>query len=149
MTRCTVFLALSSALALAACSGSADEPETGNTADDFAARINGNGAATPAATGPGSPPRIAKPLANAAPGPFTEGTATDPESKTCGANRMGPFLNQPASDSVRSQIMEATSDVQEVRFIAPGSDFIRPDPTNPRLNIMIDGTGVIRDARCG
>lgn len=62
---------------------------------------------------------------------------------------MGPFLGKPADDATRRAIMDATSDVREVRFITPGSDYIEPDPTHPRLNIMIDVTGVIRDARCG
>lgn len=148
MTKLTTLLALTAALALSACGGTADEATTTSEADDFAARINGGDNGSAAVT-PDQAPTIAQPLPNAAPGAFSEGTATDPESATCGANRMGEFLNQPASDEVRAKIMDATADVREVRFVAPGSDYVKPDPTNPRLNIMIDPAGIIRDARCG
>lgn len=148
MTKLSTLLVLTSALALAACGGTAEETKTSNEAEDFAARINGNAdAAAPIEAT--QTPSIVEPLPDAAPGAYSAGTATDPESATCGANRMGPFLNQPASDEVRSQIMDATADVREVRFISPGSNYVKPDPTHPRLNIMIDVTGVIRDARCG
>ena len=45
--------------------------------------------------------------------------------------------------------MEAATGIPEVRFIAPGSDYIKPDPTHPRLNVMIAVDGIIRDIRCG
>ncbi|MEE4154110.1 MAG: I78 family peptidase inhibitor [Erythrobacter sp.] len=137
-------------LALAAC-GSTEEETTGNDADSFAARINGEGKSGAGALPAGEPqaPKIAQPLSNAAPGVYAPGTATDPRSETCSANRMGQFLGRPADDATRAAIMEAASEVREVRFIAPGSDYIEPDPSSPRLNIMIDVTGMIRDARCG
>lgn len=149
MRQTIAALALAAAaLALSAC-GSAAEEKPANDADSFAARIKGENGAAQQPAGTPQPPRIAEPLPDAAPGVFTQGTATDPASASCGANRMGPFLGKPADDATRRAIMDATQDVREVRFIAPGSDYIEPDPTHPRLNIMIDVTGVIRDARCG
>ena len=155
----TIALAASLALGLTACGKAPDTTNPAanaegqaaskpSEADAFAQRIKASSKANQAASKP-QPPQIAQPLEGAAPGPFVAGTATDPESKTCAANRMGPYLNQPADDATRAAIMKEAEAAKEVRFIAPGSDFIRPDPTHPRLNIMIDVTGVIRDARCG
>ena len=143
MTKRSAFIALPALLMLAACGG--NETDTGNTADDFAARING-GQPSPAAT---VAPTVAQPLDGAAPGAFTAGTQTDPQSATCAANRMGPFIGKPADEATRAAIMTAAAGAREVRFVPPGSDYIRPDPTNPRLNLMIDNLGIIRDARCG
>ncbi len=146
MNRITTIIAVAGLAMLSACSGGTEE-DTSNEADDFAARINGDG--TPAAAPGDQAPRIAQPLPNAAPGAFAPGTATDPASENCGANRMGQFLGKAADDSTRNAIMEVASDINQIRFIAPGSDNIVPDPTNPRLNIMLDSAGIIRDARCG
>jgi hypothetical protein len=147
MHKTAIILALPALLALAACADS--EPDTDNAADDFAARINGGdtaGTPLPEAT---ATPTIAEPLENAAQGAFAPGTATDPESATCAANAMGPFIGQPADDPTRAAIMTAAAGAREVRFVPAGSAYIKPDPTSPRLNIMIDNIGVIRDARCG
>jgi hypothetical protein len=38
---------------------------------------------------------------------------------------------------------------QEVRFVKPGRVSVNPDPTNPRLSVMLDKQGIIRDVRCG
>ena len=76
-------------------------------------------------------------------------TATDPESVTCKANLMGPFIGQPADEAVRAQILTVATGASEVRFVQSGSAYVRPDATNPRLNLMIDNLGIIRDARCG
>jgi hypothetical protein len=62
---------------------------------------------------------------------------------------MGPFIGKPADDPTRAAIMTAAADAREIRFVSPGSAYIRPDPTSSRLNIMIDNLGIIRDARCG
>lgn len=134
-------------LALAACGGT-QEAEPNNAADDFAARINGDAPAGPVAAATVAP-TIAPPRENAAPGAYAPGTATDPQSATCNANLMGPFLGRAADDATRLEVMSAAAGAAEVRFIAAGSDFVRPDPTNPRLNIMLDQQGIIRDARCG
>lgn len=140
MTKLAASLTLACSLALAACGGAAEEASTTNEADDFAARIN---------SGTSSSPSVAEPLPGAQQGGNPTQPAKAAPALACSAELMGPFLGKLASDDVRAQIMEAASSVQEVRFIAPGSDFVSPDPTHPRLNIMVDVSGVIRDARCG
>lgn len=142
MTKLSATITLPALLALAACGGGTEKD---SSADDFAARINGGGP-NPAAT---VAPTVVEPLDGAAAGAYAPGTATDPESATCGANEMGPYIGKPADDATRAAIMVAASGASEVRFVAPGSAYIRPDPTNPRLNLMIDNLGIIRDARCG
>lgn len=131
-------------LILAACSS--EQADTGSEADDFAARINGDQQVAQGSV----EPTVAPPRDNAAPGAFAPGTATDPDSATCGANMMGPFLGRPADEAARAEIQIITTGVASaIRFVAPGGDYIRPDPTNPRLNLMLDDQGIIRDARCG
>ena len=143
MTKRSALLILPALLALAACGGSADD--NSNSADDFAARINGSQPDASATVAP----TVAQPLEGAAPGAFAAGTQTDPQSATCAANRMGNFIGKPADEATRAAILVAATGAREVRFVPPGSDYIRPDPTNPRLNLMLDNTGIIRDARCG
>jgi hypothetical protein len=137
------------ALALNAC-GSEPDPAA-NDADSFAARINQN--ATPGATPAPeatATPKIAEPLPGAAPGPFAAGTQTDPDAKTCGANLMGPFIGKPADQATRAAIAAALGRTDNLRFVTYGSvGFVNPDPTNPRLSLMLDAQNVIRDARCG
>ena len=133
-------------LGLAACS----QPQEANTdavAEDFAARINGADAAPPVEAT--ATPTVVPPRENAAEGAFSQGTATDPQSVTCGANKMGPFLGKLADEATRLEVMNAAAGAAEVRFIAAGSEYIRPDSTNPRLNLMLDAQNIIRDARCG
>lgn len=144
-------LSLAAVLALSACgSNSAPAEKQSSEADDFAARINGGDktAAAPPQVAATVAPQVVPAAEGVAPGPFAAGTATDPNS-ACNANRFASFLGQTPSAEVRAQIMEAAGDISEVRFIAPGSDYIKPDPTNPRLNLMIAVDGVIRDIRCG
>ena len=135
------------ALALAACSS---EPDTsGNDAESFAARINASGTPVPAPSGTVAP-TIATPLPGAAPGPFAAGTLTDPESKTCGANLMGPFIGKLADQATRAEVVRVLGRSDNLRFVVFGSNaFINPDPTNPRLSLMLDAQNIIRDARCG
>jgi hypothetical protein len=137
------------ALALSAC-GSEPDPAA-NDADSFAARINQN--ATPGATPAPeatATPKIAEPLPGAAPGPFAAGTQTDPDAKTCGANLMGPFIGKPADQATRAAIAAALGRTDNLRFVTYGSvGFVNPDPSNPRLSLMLDAQNVIRDARCG
>ena len=57
--------------------------------------------------------------------------------------------DKQADDATRAAILEATSSVQEVRFLPAGSPYVAPDPTSARLNLIIDNIGFIRDARCG
>jgi hypothetical protein len=141
------FLALPLALALAAC-GSEPDPAA-NDADSFAARINQNAGAAPMPQGTVAP-ALAEPKPGAAPGVFAPGTVTDPASKTCGANLMGPFIGRPADQPTRAEIAKTLGRTDNLRFVAFGSDgYINPDPTNPRLNLMLDAGNIIRDARCG
>ncbi len=140
------------ALLLSAC-GSEPEP-SGNDADSFAARI-GKGEATPGAGGvpvaQGTvAPTVAQPMPGAAPGPFAPGTLTDPAAKTCGAPLMGPFIGKLADQATRAEIAKALGRTDNLRFVAFGATAnVNPDPTNPRLSIMLDAQGIIRDARCG
>lgn len=141
------FLALPLALALAACGS--DPAPANNDADSFAARINQNAGATPVPQGTVAP-TVAEPKPGAAPGPFVPGTQTDPAAKTCGANLMGPYIGKPADQPTRAEIAKVLGRTENLRFVAYGSaGYINPDPTNPRLNLMLDQGGIIRDARCG
>lgn len=140
--RSALGLALVGALLLGACGG----PEDGTGADDFASRIKSG---TPAAT-PSVAPSVAQTLPGAAPGPFTRGTLTDPAAKTCGATLMGPFIGKLADQPTRAAIVETLGRKANLRFVAYGSiGNVNPDPTNPRLSIMLDAQNIIRDARCG
>lgn len=136
------------ALALAACGAEPEKPA--NDADSFAARIkSGEATPTPAPTGM-TTPKIAKTLPGAAPGPYARGTLTDPESKTCGAPLMGPFIGKLADQATRAEIAKLLGRTSNLRFVAFGSTGnVFPDPTNPRLSIMLDEQNIIRDARCG
>ena len=162
-----LFLASVPALLVLTACGGAETPDAASEADEFAARINGTASAEqaePVAPAPGSgpsaapdavetyappAPTVAPPRTDAAPGAFAPGTATDPASATCGANKMGPFMGRLADDATRANIMSAAAGAADVRFIEAGSEYIRPDVSNPRLNIMLDVQGIIRDARCG
>ena len=148
MTRCILTVALAPIALLAGCSEPAQE---GESADNFAARINGeqqaaaasaqpNAAATPAAT--------ATPQAGAAPGPYSPGTATDPKSAGCGAPKVAAFYGRVADEAVRREVMQALAPQTNVRFHRAGSNVVA-DAGSPRLNVMLDDAGVIRDARCG
>lgn len=134
------------ALVLTGC-GSEPDPAA-NDAASFAARIKQNGE-TPAPQGTVAP-KVAEPKPGAAPGPFVPGTQTDPASATCGANRIGLFIGKLADEATRADIVKALGRSDNLRFVAYGSDgYINPDPTNPRLSLMLDAQNIIRDARCG
>ncbi|NCP14547.1 MAG: hypothetical protein GW858_10340 [Sphingomonadales bacterium] len=140
------------ALTLSACGSEPAQPE--NDAESFAARIGGADTATapgaapaPAAT---ATPTVATPLPGAAAGPFAKGTLTDPASKTCGAPLMGGFIGKLADQPTRAEIARMLGRTNNLRFVAVGSGLnVNPDPTNPRLSIMLDAQNIIRDARCG
>jgi hypothetical protein len=133
-------------LMLAACGNEPEQPA--NDAESFAARI-GKPEATPSPLATATP-TIAEPLPGAAPGPFARGTLTDPASKTCGANLMGPFIGKVADQATRAEIVKVLGRTDNLRFVIYGSGgFVNPDPTNPRLSIMLDAQSMIADARCG
>lgn len=148
--RALSFAVSTCALALAACGSEPEKP--GNDAESFAARI-GTGDPTPGAEpapAATTTPQIAAPLPGAAPGPFARGTLTDPAAKTCGAPLMGPFIGKVADQPTRAEIAKMLGRTDNLRFVIFGSTgYVNPDPTNPRLSIMLDAQNVIRDARCG
>ncbi len=140
------------ALALSACGSEPAQPA--NDAEDFASRIGGAQASPAPGTAPApaatATPRIAEPLPGAAPGPFARGTLTDPASATCGAPLMGPFIGKLADQATRAEIAKMLGRTENLRFVAFGAaGNVNPDPTNPRLSIMLDAQNIIRDARCG
>lgn len=151
----TTLLTTIAALGLAACESAPEQ--TDNGAESFAARI-GSGEATPGpatAAAPAAPatpvaPSTATPLPGAAPGPFARGTLTDPAAKTCGAPLMAPFIGRLADQATRAEIAKALGRTDNLRFVAFDSvSYVNPDPTNPRLSLMLDQQNIIRDARCG
>ncbi len=152
ITAARAFAMSLTALALAACGSEPAQP--GNDAESFAARI-GAGEATPAPGTAPAPaatvaPSVATPMPGAAPGPFARGTLTDPASRTCGAPLMGPFIGKLADQPTRAEIAKMLGRTDNLRFVAFGSAVtVNPDPTNPRLSIMLDAQNIIRDARCG
>lgn len=151
MTRIVhIPLILGATLALAACSSEPAPADPAAEADAFAQRIAANTPTAAPSAAATAAPRIAQPLPGAAPGPFIPGTATDPAAATCGANRMGPFIGKLADEATRLEIVKTLGRSDNLRFVAfGGGGFINPDPTNPRLNLMLDAQNIIRDARCG
>ena len=138
---------------MSACASEPKQEDTTSAAEDYAARINGekSAQATPTALPTAEPIPVAPATpasAAAAPSGYEPGTSSDPNS-ACNANLFGQFIGKQPNAEVRAQIMDAATDMPEVRFITPGSDYIKPDPTHPRLNVMIAADGVIRDIRCG
>lgn len=135
------------ALALTACGS---EPETAtNDADSFAARINQNADAASAPEGAVAP-QVAEVQPGAAPGVFASGTLTDPASGICGAPLMAPFIGKLADQATRADIAKVLGRTDNLRFVAFGSGgYVNPDPTNPRLSVMLDAQNLISDARCG
>jgi len=143
MSKFAVTLTTVALLTLTACGG----PAESESADDFAARI-GSSDGTPAAQGTVAP-QVQETKPGAAPGPYVPGTQTDPESR-CAANKVGEFIGKLADEPTRLAIQNAAAGASEVRFIGFGNtEYINPDPTNPRLNMMLDAQNIIRDARCG
>lgn len=132
--------------ALAAC---APEQSDNESVDEYAARVGGGTAEAGQSPARQVPPKIAQPKPGAAPGAFAAGTATDPAASRCGAPKVAPFLGRKADEATRARILAAVAPQENVRFVEPGAVNIMPDPASSRLNVMIDTTGVIRDARCG
>jgi hypothetical protein len=150
MIRIAHLVTAAAVLALGACSNEPEPVDPAAEADAFAQRIKGAETPVAPAAQATAAPRIAKPLPGAAPGPFIPGTQTDPGAATCGANRMGPFLGKLADEPTRLEVVKTLGRNDNLRFVAFGSGgYINPDPTNPRLNLMLDAQGIIRDARCG
>lgn len=148
MTRPALLLLTAPIVLLAACNSPESESES---ADEFAARIGEPGdtaAAAPSPAGTPVPPTVYTPRPGAAPGAFVPGTATDPEAASCGAPKVAPFFGKLANDATRTAILAAVTPQRNLRFVEAGNNVV-PDADSTRLNVMIDVTGVIRDARCG
>ena len=63
---------------------------------------------------------------------------------------MGPFIGKLADQATRAEIAKMLGRTDNLRFVTFGSVAnVNPDPTNPRLSIMLDAQNIIRDARCG
>ena len=63
---------------------------------------------------------------------------------------MGPFIGKPADQATRAEIAKVLGRSDNLRFVLYGSNAsVNPDPTNPRLSLMLDDANIIRDARCG
>ena len=60
---------------------------------------------------------------------------------------MAPFIGKQADDKTRIAIAKAAGG-NAVAVVAFGTEPAGSDPANPRLNLMLDQGGVIRDARC-
>ncbi|MEO1731405.1 MAG: hypothetical protein AAFR64_11770 [Pseudomonadota bacterium] len=155
MNKLCVLLCATASLTLSACASEPEEDKGSTQAEEFAARINGTQPPAELQPEPQAEPAApvaaqaeTQPASNDAKSAFAAGTATDPNS-ACNANVFSQFIGQQPNAEVRGQIMAAAEGVSEVRFIAPGANYIKPDPTHPRLNVMIAVDGVIRDIRCG
>jgi hypothetical protein len=141
---------IASALLLAACGQSVEEAES---ADDFASRING--AAPPATAGASTvengtagAPKIATPQPGAAKGPLEPGTMTDPAAQACGAPSGEDFLGKMYTPELGQRISGLTPQGGSVRVLKAGQGLTGKKLEN-RLNVMLDGNGIIRDFRCG
>lgn len=167
------------ALGLSACASS--EEGDASSADDFAARINGDGTTTPTplasnpkTTPPAGPvvlpaptkaekngtlpaqatqtvpaPTVAPALPAPAPGTKAAGSIGGAQSAACGADLVGEFLDKKADLATKAEINRIAKTASDVRFVDASAETVLADPASPRLNIMIDNLGVIRDARCG
>lgn len=131
---------------LAACNQQESDTES---VDDYAARVSNGTASAGQPQAQQVPPTIAQPKPGAAPGAFAAGTATDPAASRCGAPKAARFFGRVADEATRAQIVAALAPHSDIRFVEPGAVNVMPDPASTRLNVMIDVTGVIRDARCG
>jgi hypothetical protein len=131
-------------LAIAAC-GSEPDPNA-KEVDEFAARIRSGAkpakdlAATPAPSQTHTPSSDQK-------SPVGE-TASETGASNCAAPKVAPFFGRQADDATRAAVMAAVAPQTNVRFIEVGPGVIE-DTESPRLNVMVDVTGVIREARCG
>ncbi len=145
ITATRALRALLPALALAACGSAPKQP--GNDAETFAARIGATPTPSPAAT---ATPQGAAPSPSASPVAFTRGTMSDPDAAICGAPLMLPFVGKLADQPTRAAIAQALGRTENLRFVAlDGVAAFAPDPASPRLLVLVDAQGIIRDARCG
>ncbi len=148
MTTFSKMAAFGLFLTLSACS---DAGQNAESADDFAARVNGAPAAggtAQAADGQQYAPKIAAAQPGAAAGPPEAGTQTDPAASSCGANKGGQYLGQADSAQLREAIGQIVPADGSMRVV-PYGGVIDASYREKRLNVMLDAGGIIRDLRCG
>lgn len=75
-----------------------------------------------------------------------ETTPPPPESEGCGADQLGAYVGQPASDEVISRIREWRGD-NPIRVLKPGSAMTM-DYRPGRLNIFLDDKDRIKEFKC-
>lgn len=142
-------LILSPLFLSAACGGPAQQSET---AEEYAARINGSAPvaaqAETSASGQQSSATLATPLPGAAPGSAEPGPQTSLATSPCGTTSVAEYLGQSDTSEIRQAIVAKAQAKGGIRFIRPGEAQTQ-DFNNNRLNVMYDATGVIRDFRCG
>lgn len=73
--------------------------------------------------------------------------AVTPAADECGADRLGGYLNQPATSDTLAKIRAAAGH-ERIRTIRPG-DAVTMDFRPDRLNIEIGDDGRIKRLRCG
>ena len=135
---------------LAACSA---EPQ-GDTdsAEEFAARINGAEPVAPPTvttpTAPQSAPPRPQAEVDAMIGPVEKGTMTAPDSASCGAAAGEDWLGRKFTPAMTAQIDAIVPKGGSVRVLENGQP-ITGLKTSDRLNVMLDENGIIRDFRCG
>ena len=130
---------------MAACQDTS--PANNETADDYAARLNGGPTQPVQAepTGQVVPPR---PTPKPTPTPSWADGMLTADMAHCDADKVAPFLGQKDSPATRQAIKSAVGPDRQMRFVMPGIT-VTPNAKSNRLNVMIDITGVVRTARCG
>jgi hypothetical protein len=73
-------------------------------------------------------------------------TPPPPAAQGCGAEQLGAYVGQPASDEVLARIREWRGDAP-IRVLKPGSAMTM-DYRPERLNIFLDDKGVIEKFQC-
>ena len=145
-----VLTSLFISLALSGCGAAGD---TGDGADDYAARIGGAGQsqaagvgeeAAPTAPVPSATGQDEEPLRRAA----VPGTHTDPTAHVCGAPQSANILGRIYSEETAAEFASTIPEGARVRVVPYGREVSGAWQPN-RLNLMLDQDGVIRDLRCG
>ena len=126
---------------LSACSGQPDP--NAKEVDDFAARIGTPKQAEAAPPTPKADADAASPPAN-----LENEAEVQPAPSQCNAPKVAPFYGRQADEATQAAVMAAVAPQTDVRFIEAGSA-LPEDTASPRLNVMIDVNGNIREARCG
>lgn len=128
------------ALSVVACG----EPQQAETAEEFAARVQGQ-----QTTAEPSGVIAQDPAANEAEPAINEtGNSIDPQAASCGAPAAAKYLGQGLNDVISRGIHDVIPEGTRVRVLKPGSTMVA-NPGSDRLNVIIDNDGIITDFRCG